>query len=118
MLSITIRTWSYEYRSTILFVVTNAILFAYFGNVVKARKFEGVNMCNGQKLNHQFIVINGSRTKLLGHKILSLIFTDWLQYFNVQQLGNVNKILNNLCQVFSDVFGVGVRYDERDGCRH
>ena len=43
-----------SHKLTILIVATNVILCAYSGNIVKARKFEGVTKCNGQKLNHQF----------------------------------------------------------------
>lgn len=48
-------------KSTILFLATNVILCAYSGNVVKSRKFEGVTKYNGQKLNHEFVVVDGSR---------------------------------------------------------
>ena len=84
----------------------------------KARKFEGVSKCNGQKFNHRFTVVDGSRSNLLGHNILSSTLTNWLQLLKVQQVDNVNRIFNKLCQEFSDVFGVGVTYEERDRSRH
>lgn len=69
------------------------------------------------KLNPQFVVVDRCRSKLLGHYILSLV-TDWPQFLKVQQVHNVNKILNNWCQKFSDIFGLGVKYDERGGSMH
>ena len=54
-------------KSKILLVATNVKLSTFFGNPVKARgKFEGVIECQGQKLNNQFVVVDGSRHSLLG----------------------------------------------------
>ena len=38
----------------------------FFGNTVKVtRNFEGVIECQRQKLNHQFVVVDGSRHNLI-----------------------------------------------------
>ena len=81
------------------------MLPTYSGNVMKARdKFEGIFECEDQKLKHNFDVVDGARPNLLGGDILSLIVIDWSQFLKARLVSNVNIVLNNLFQKYSDVF--------------
>ena len=55
-------------------------------------------------MKYYFVVVDGARPNLLGHDILSLIVIDCLQFLKAPLVNNVNVILNNLCQKYSDVF--------------
>ena len=80
-------------------------IYTYSGNVTKTRgKFEGVFEYEDKKLKHYFVVVDGARPNLLGHDILSLIVIDCLQFLKAPLVNNVNVVLNNLCQKYSDVF--------------
>lgn len=53
-------------ESKISLVATNVMSRTFFGNTLKVtRNFEGVIECQGQKLNHQFVVVDGSRHNLI-----------------------------------------------------
>ena len=61
------------------------------------------------------IFLFGSSPNLLGRHILNLIVIDWLQFLKARLVDNVNVVLNNPCQKYSDVFSSSFGHDEGGG---
>ena len=57
----------------------------------------------------------GSSPNLLGRDILNLIVIDWSHYLKACLVDNVNVVLYNPCQKYSDVFSSGFGHDEGGG---
>ena len=88
---------------------SNVMLRTYSGSILKARgKFEEVFEYEGQKLKHQFVVVDRARPNLLGRDILNFIVIDWSQFKRAMQVNNVNEVLNNLCEEYFEVFSPGL----------
>ena len=88
---------------------SNVMLRTYSGSILKARgKFEGVFEYEGQKLKHQFVVVDRARSNLLGRDILNFIVIDCSQFRRAMQVNNVNEVLNNLCEKYFNVFSLGL----------
>ena len=61
------------------------------------------------------VFLLGPRPNLLGRDILNLIVIDWFHFLKARLVKNVNLVLDNTCQKYSDVFSPEFGHNEVGG---
>ena len=61
------------------------------------------------------IFLFGPSPNLLVRDILNLIVIDWSHFLKARLVDNINVVLYNPCQKYSDVFSSGSGHDEGSG---